>query len=916
MKRFCLLLTFVLAAILLSAGITPFVQLESGHFAGAYAAYASGDTLMLAFNDKVDSDPAAPSWIKFMRSTDGGTSWDTINVCQVSDCLTRPTLQFYPNEILIAYTDGTRRLAARSIDGGSTWQGADAHPELDLGRSFENSPVVERVDGDIRLFSLEIPYPEYAQDQYAMPDDPDALMDHQIYIENDISSNDTPMPWFGIHVFDGIVRTNSDIRIKQSGGGYNNGWPTFNAPVIIGGEVISMSGPYPHDEVFRGGLIENAPGLAVNMFFGRESNNFVGPMDYNPNRIVLIEVNGSNYNAMMGTLSQPRRVYADVFEPYPPPLQENYQFRNNYTVRDTVWSLLGSGSASNRTKFVNSKLWIKGNFATHQVWGAADTISIIGDITLSGTTPGTSPSGNLIDSVKLFSEQSVQIKYAYRDPIDSLRYHMSRADTNPINIYADIFAWGMNQSPNGDGVFSFEYQHPHPSVPAYQIGDTLYTNIDLHRRPFPQTDTDPWPPEIDYPWYNPVWPERTPYLERGSISMWGSVNQGRHGFMHRSLYDTEHPSNGIWDQTQDFCGGSSAVNYVDPVLGIQMQTINYPGAAGNGVGYKMSYNHNPARKIAYNPMEYGILSRSPWVLGMNVGDLDMPYEDVYYYIPNASRTRSKGYFRGSNASLYAMNDMLLHRQGNVRTKLSQYTSGEGDITSLALDSSGIVLLAQLASQDNAYQLNLKQISLQTPVTVLENSFTTLSRINDVAVMPDGRKLLASYENGQLRVYEIAADLQLILLESCLIPQSGDPSISRIFLKPSSVDTAEILLLLKDSGEEHGNIYHARFSSPSPNSDPSTPPVVIPSITAYPNPAVSHLTIEIDLPAKTAHRVEIYNLKGQKVRTLLAPSINDSGRSEYSWNGTDEQGRRTASGIYFLRLIVADKAILSKKICWM
>ncbi|MDZ4181418.1 MAG: hypothetical protein U1B83_04910, partial [Candidatus Cloacimonadaceae bacterium] len=64
MKHLCLLLTCVLTAVMLCGGITPFVQLESGHFAGSFATHAGGDTLLLVFNDKDGSDPAAASWIK------------------------------------------------------------------------------------------------------------------------------------------------------------------------------------------------------------------------------------------------------------------------------------------------------------------------------------------------------------------------------------------------------------------------------------------------------------------------------------------------------------------------------------------------------------------------------------------------------------------------------------------------------------------------------------------------------------------------------------------------------------------------------------------------------------------------------------------------------------------------------------
>ena len=63
---------------------------------------------------------------------------------------------------------------------------------------------------------------------------------------------------------------------------------------------------------------------------------------------------------------------------------------------------------------------------------------------------------------------------------------------------------------------------------------------------------------------------------------------------------------------------------------------------------------------------------------------------------------------------------------------------------------------------------------------------------------------------------------------------------------------------------------------------------------------------------------IYNLKGQRVRTLdccnsLAANARDS-RSTYSvvWNGTDDNNRPVASGVYLLRLQVSDVK-LSRKV---
>ena len=48
------------------------------------------------------------------------------------------------------------------------------------------------------------------------------------------------------------------------------------------------------------------------------------------------------------------------------------------------------------------------------------------------------------------------------------------------------------------------------------------------------------------------------------------------------------------------------------------------------------------------------------------------------------------------------------------------------------------------------------------------------------------------------------------------------------------------------------------------------------------------------------RLEIYNIRGQKIRTLVDGYL-EVGRYSVVWNGDDMNGRSVSSGIYFYRL---------------
>jgi hypothetical protein len=69
---------------------------------------------------------------------------------------------------------------------------------------------------------------------------------------------------------------------------------------------------------------------------------------------------------------------------------------------------------------------------------------------------------------------------------------------------------------------------------------------------------------------------------------------------------------------------------------------------------------------------------------------------------------------------------------------------------------------------------------------------------------------------------------------------------------------------------------------------------------YPNPFNPETTIRFALAAKGQVSLDIYNLKGQRIRQLT-DGLYNSGIHTLRWNGTDDQGSSVASGIYFYKM---------------
>jgi hypothetical protein len=77
-----------------------------------------------------------------------------------------------------------------------------------------------------------------------------------------------------------------------------------------------------------------------------------------------------------------------------------------------------------------------------------------------------------------------------------------------------------------------------------------------------------------------------------------------------------------------------------------------------------------------------------------------------------------------------------------------------------------------------------------------------------------------------------------------------------------------------------------------------------SLRGYPNPFRSQTSLRLELPAKARVDLNIYNLRGQKVRSLARLDLN-AGSHELNWDGRDNSGNRLAPGIYFWRLKAGD-----------
>jgi len=69
---------------------------------------------------------------------------------------------------------------------------------------------------------------------------------------------------------------------------------------------------------------------------------------------------------------------------------------------------------------------------------------------------------------------------------------------------------------------------------------------------------------------------------------------------------------------------------------------------------------------------------------------------------------------------------------------------------------------------------------------------------------------------------------------------------------------------------------------------------------YPNPFNPTTVINFALPRASDVKIEIFNILGQRVTTLVNDKLS-AGYHSVTWNGFDKNGSEVATGIYFYKL---------------
>jgi flagellar hook assembly protein FlgD len=99
-----------------------------------------------------------------------------------------------------------------------------------------------------------------------------------------------------------------------------------------------------------------------------------------------------------------------------------------------------------------------------------------------------------------------------------------------------------------------------------------------------------------------------------------------------------------------------------------------------------------------------------------------------------------------------------------------------------------------------------------------------------------------------------------------------------------------------------------------NEGPGTP-AAFALLQNYPNPFNPSTTIGFSVSQSGPVLLDIYDLTGRHVRTLLSGGVA-AGHHDVRWDGRDERGSSVGSGVYFYRLKSGANSVASRKMLLM
>ena len=215
-----------------------------------------------------------------------------------------------------------------------------------------------------------------------------------------------------------------------------------------------------------------------------------------------------------------------------------------------------------------------------------------------------------------------------------------------------------------------------------------------------------------------------------------------------------------------------------------------------------------------------------------------------------------------------------------------------------------ISVPNLTNEDVITTLNVSHCNIQNGINGINNE----GNVNTI------NWLEGNIDEDPLFLNEGTNPYQLSTLSPCI--DAGTPDTTGLYLPPWDLLYNQRVWDGNEDGTAIIDMGCYEFGAPAYDDSLSVEDNIQSSILNtqlwnFPNPFKRSTTICFSNTQTGDIKLEIFNIKGQKVKTLIDCYMSP-GKSEVYWNGKDANGKRVSDGVYFYRLNIDDETKVVRK----
>ena len=354
---------------------------------------------------------------------------------------------------------------------------------------------------------------------------------------------------------------------------------------------------------------------------------------------------------------------------------------------------------------------------------------------------------------------------------------------------------------------------------------------------------------------------------------------------------TEIPVNFYWDS--NFCYENSLWDTTGDILYVSNDTLQF-----NFSDCDTTYSYTKYKVVTSLHFENGEVE-IPEPPVAQVGDLNLngiPYEVgdavlfLSYFMEGPSVFILDSSLQIANSDIDGNGKVLTLSDFVLMTRIMRHDAIPGDTTGY----SDKIAYFTTSVRDSIF---LFSFNSEAPVGAALFTFDCSDTLTMPYLYSTNMDLIYKINNNELRV---------------LIFNFGDTNIPSgpvdlLAIPLENACTLTILEVVDDKGRVMKAIYGQTGISDQPAHDLPKSFALLPN---YPNPFNPETYIEYTLPADCQVTLAVYNILGQKVRTLINEH-QPAGLKSVRWDGKDDSGNQVSAGVYFYS-IKADNFTQAKK----